>query len=68
MRELLPRCSASPAQARAAGIGFTIDAEEADRLDLSLDLVEALALDARRSPAGTGSASRCRPIRSARWR
>jgi RHH-type proline utilization regulon transcriptional repressor/proline dehydrogenase/delta 1-pyrroline-5-carboxylate dehydrogenase len=31
-------------RARDAGIGFTIDAEEADRLDLSLDLVEALAL------------------------
>jgi RHH-type proline utilization regulon transcriptional repressor/proline dehydrogenase/delta 1-pyrroline-5-carboxylate dehydrogenase len=31
-------------QARRAGLGFTIDAEEADRFDLSLDLVEALAL------------------------
>jgi RHH-type proline utilization regulon transcriptional repressor/proline dehydrogenase/delta 1-pyrroline-5-carboxylate dehydrogenase len=31
-------------RARAFGIGFTIDAEEADRLDLSLDLVETLAL------------------------
>ena len=30
--------------ARQAGIGFTIDAEEADRLDLSLDLIETLAL------------------------
>ena len=30
--------------ARAVGIGFTIDAEEADRLELSLDLIEALAL------------------------
>jgi RHH-type proline utilization regulon transcriptional repressor/proline dehydrogenase/delta 1-pyrroline-5-carboxylate dehydrogenase len=30
--------------ARGAGIGLTIDAEEADRLDLSLDLFEALAL------------------------
>jgi RHH-type proline utilization regulon transcriptional repressor/proline dehydrogenase/delta 1-pyrroline-5-carboxylate dehydrogenase len=29
--------------ARDAGIGFTIDAEEADRLELSLDLFEALA-------------------------
>ena len=44
MRELLPRCSGSRRQARDAGIGFTIDAEEADRLELSLDLVEALAL------------------------
>jgi RHH-type proline utilization regulon transcriptional repressor/proline dehydrogenase/delta 1-pyrroline-5-carboxylate dehydrogenase len=30
--------------ARGVGIGLTIDAEEADRLDLSLDLFEALAL------------------------
>jgi RHH-type transcriptional regulator, proline utilization regulon repressor / proline dehydrogenase / delta 1-pyrroline-5-carboxylate dehydrogenase len=30
--------------AKRVGIGFTIDAEEADRLDLSLDLFEALAL------------------------
>jgi RHH-type transcriptional regulator, proline utilization regulon repressor / proline dehydrogenase / delta 1-pyrroline-5-carboxylate dehydrogenase len=45
-RELTPRLLALAKQARAAGIGFTIDAEEADRLDLSLDLVEALALAA----------------------
>src|SRR5215472_6694707 len=32
--------------ARQVGIGLTIDAEEADRLDLSLDLFEALALAA----------------------
>jgi RHH-type proline utilization regulon transcriptional repressor/proline dehydrogenase/delta 1-pyrroline-5-carboxylate dehydrogenase len=31
-------------RAKHFGIGFTIDAEEADRLDLSLDLVETLAL------------------------
>ena len=31
-------------RARRVGIGFTIDAEEADRLELSLDLFEALAL------------------------
>src|SRR5262249_57510628 len=30
-----------------AGIGFTIDAEEADRLDLSLDIIETLARDVR---------------------
>jgi RHH-type transcriptional regulator, proline utilization regulon repressor / proline dehydrogenase / delta 1-pyrroline-5-carboxylate dehydrogenase len=44
MRELLPSLLALARDARAAGIGFTIDAEEADRLELSLDLVEALAL------------------------
>ncbi|HEV8678092.1 MAG TPA: proline dehydrogenase family protein, partial [Stellaceae bacterium] len=44
MRELLPVLLRLAGEARAAGIGFTIDAEEADRLELSLDLVEALAL------------------------
>jgi len=44
MRELLPSLLALARDARAAGIGFTIDAEEADRLEPSLDLVEALAL------------------------
>jgi RHH-type transcriptional regulator, proline utilization regulon repressor / proline dehydrogenase / delta 1-pyrroline-5-carboxylate dehydrogenase len=42
--ELAPRLLELARQARQAGIGFTIDAEEADRLDLSLDLFEALAL------------------------
>ena len=32
--------------ARAQGIGLTVDAEEADRLDLSLDLIERCAADA----------------------
>jgi RHH-type proline utilization regulon transcriptional repressor/proline dehydrogenase/delta 1-pyrroline-5-carboxylate dehydrogenase len=44
MRELLPSMLGLAADARRAGIGFTIDAEEADRLELSLDLVEGLAL------------------------
>ncbi len=44
MRELLPSLLGLARQARDVGIGFTIDAEEADRLALSLDLVEALAL------------------------
>jgi RHH-type proline utilization regulon transcriptional repressor/proline dehydrogenase/delta 1-pyrroline-5-carboxylate dehydrogenase len=44
MRELLPSLRGLAAEARAAGIGFTIDAEEADRLELSLDLIEQLAL------------------------
>ena len=43
MRELLPRLADLAEQARDAGIGLTVDAEEADRLDLSLDLFEALA-------------------------
>jgi RHH-type proline utilization regulon transcriptional repressor/proline dehydrogenase/delta 1-pyrroline-5-carboxylate dehydrogenase len=45
LAELTPRLAALAGRAKAAGIGFTIDAEEAERLDLSLDLVEALALD-----------------------
>ncbi len=42
--EMALRLLSLAGQARAAGISFTIDAEEADRLDLSLDLIEALAL------------------------
>ena len=64
--ELVPRVL-TLAAGGAADIGFTIDAEEADRLDLSLDLIEAVCGDPR-CRAGTGSASRCRPIRSARCR
>jgi RHH-type proline utilization regulon transcriptional repressor/proline dehydrogenase/delta 1-pyrroline-5-carboxylate dehydrogenase len=41
--ELLPRLVDLATAARAANIGLTIDAEEADRLELSLDLVEAVA-------------------------
>jgi len=42
---LVPRMVELARRAARAGIGFTIDAEEADRLDLSLDIVEALARD-----------------------
>ncbi|MGF1475524.1 MAG: bifunctional proline dehydrogenase/L-glutamate gamma-semialdehyde dehydrogenase PutA [Geminicoccaceae bacterium] len=41
MSELVPRLSALAEHARAANIGFNVDAEEADRLDLSLDVIEA---------------------------
>lgn len=44
-RELLPAVKTLALKAKRHGIGFTIDAEEMDRLELSLDLVEALALD-----------------------
>ncbi|HEY3912608.1 MAG TPA: bifunctional proline dehydrogenase/L-glutamate gamma-semialdehyde dehydrogenase PutA [Stellaceae bacterium] len=44
LAELAPRLLELAAQAREVGIGLTVDAEEADRLDLSLDLFEALAL------------------------
>jgi RHH-type proline utilization regulon transcriptional repressor/proline dehydrogenase/delta 1-pyrroline-5-carboxylate dehydrogenase len=46
LRELSPCLLELARHARRAGIGFTIDAEEADRLELSLDLVEELALAA----------------------
>ncbi len=45
MAELLPRLTALAEHARGHDIGLNIDAEEADRLDLSLDLLEALCLD-----------------------
>jgi RHH-type proline utilization regulon transcriptional repressor/proline dehydrogenase/delta 1-pyrroline-5-carboxylate dehydrogenase len=43
--ELVPRALALAKQAAQANIGFNIDAEEQDRLDLSLDVVEALLSD-----------------------
>jgi RHH-type proline utilization regulon transcriptional repressor/proline dehydrogenase/delta 1-pyrroline-5-carboxylate dehydrogenase len=43
--ELVPAIKKLAMQAKRAGIGFTIDAEEMDRLELSLDLIEQLALD-----------------------
>ncbi len=43
LAELLPILMTLARQAKNAGIGLTIDAEEADRLDLSLDLIAALA-------------------------
>jgi RHH-type proline utilization regulon transcriptional repressor/proline dehydrogenase/delta 1-pyrroline-5-carboxylate dehydrogenase len=43
--ELLPAVKALAVRAKARNIGFTIDAEEADRLEMSLDLIEALATD-----------------------
>lgn len=46
MRELVPQVVALAQAAKKAGIGCTIDAEEADRLDLSLDIIEAVAGDA----------------------
>ncbi|WP_136163193.1 trifunctional transcriptional regulator/proline dehydrogenase/L-glutamate gamma-semialdehyde dehydrogenase [Sphingomonas flavalba] len=45
MDELLPRVKALALLAKSHDIGLNIDAEEADRLELSLDLLESLALD-----------------------
>ncbi len=45
MAVLLPRARDLARAAARARIGFNIDAEEADRLDLSLDVIEALLAD-----------------------
>jgi RHH-type proline utilization regulon transcriptional repressor/proline dehydrogenase/delta 1-pyrroline-5-carboxylate dehydrogenase len=45
MGELLPKVKALALIAKRYDIGLNIDAEEADRLELSLDLLEALRLD-----------------------
>ncbi|MDX1757819.1 MAG: bifunctional proline dehydrogenase/L-glutamate gamma-semialdehyde dehydrogenase PutA, partial [Marinobacter sp.] len=45
MNELVPRALELAKKARAANMGFNIDAEEADRLDLSLDVIEAVLSD-----------------------
>ncbi|MDI5986529.1 bifunctional proline dehydrogenase/L-glutamate gamma-semialdehyde dehydrogenase PutA [Halomonas sp. M4R5S39] len=45
MAELVPRALELAKQAAKANIGFNIDAEEQDRLDLSLDVIEALLSD-----------------------
>ena len=45
MGELLPRVLQLALLAKDYDIGFNIDAEEADRLELSLDLFESLAMD-----------------------
>jgi RHH-type transcriptional regulator, proline utilization regulon repressor / proline dehydrogenase / delta 1-pyrroline-5-carboxylate dehydrogenase len=53
-------------RAARLGIQLTIDAEEADRLDLSLDVIEALALDPA-TRAWPGWVWRCRRTASGRW-
>ncbi|OZB71292.1 MULTISPECIES: trifunctional transcriptional regulator/proline dehydrogenase/L-glutamate gamma-semialdehyde dehydrogenase [unclassified Thiomonas] len=45
MDELLPRLTALVELARRYDVGINIDAEEADRLELSLDLLEALCFN-----------------------
>ncbi|MCB1424014.1 MAG: proline dehydrogenase family protein, partial [Nitratireductor sp.] len=46
MLELVPRVTALALHAKAANIPLAIDAEEADRLDLSLDVIEAVLSNA----------------------
>ncbi|QIK41619.1 bifunctional proline dehydrogenase/L-glutamate gamma-semialdehyde dehydrogenase PutA [Pontivivens nitratireducens] len=45
MTELVARTTDLARQARAAGMGLNIDAEEADRLDISLDVIQAVLSD-----------------------
>jgi RHH-type proline utilization regulon transcriptional repressor/proline dehydrogenase/delta 1-pyrroline-5-carboxylate dehydrogenase len=45
LTELAPRMKHLAALARRYDLGLNIDAEESDRLDLSLDILESLALD-----------------------
>jgi RHH-type proline utilization regulon transcriptional repressor/proline dehydrogenase/delta 1-pyrroline-5-carboxylate dehydrogenase len=42
MAELVPKVLALATQARAAGIPMTVDAEESERLELSLDILDAV--------------------------
>jgi RHH-type transcriptional regulator, proline utilization regulon repressor / proline dehydrogenase / delta 1-pyrroline-5-carboxylate dehydrogenase len=65
MAELVPRALQLAGRRPSANIGFNIDAEEQDRLDLSLDVIEAVLADPS-SPAGTASASWCRPTAARR--
>ncbi|WP_448554349.1 bifunctional proline dehydrogenase/L-glutamate gamma-semialdehyde dehydrogenase PutA [Thalassotalea montiporae] len=46
IEELIPRLKKLALAAKAYDIGFTVDAEEADRLDISLDIIEAVFADA----------------------
>jgi len=47
MTELVERCLALALLAKDANMGFNIDAEEMDRLDLSLDVIDAVLSDTR---------------------
>ena len=45
MAELVPRLIALAQQAKRYNLNFTVDAEEADRLELSLDIIDAALAD-----------------------
>ena len=61
----MPRLIELARRAKAYDLNFTVDAEEADRLELSLDVIAAAFGRRLRSRAGTALGSRSRPIRSA---
>ncbi len=45
LQELIPKLKTLALAARRFDIGFTVDAEEADRLELSLEVIEAVFID-----------------------
>ncbi len=45
MRELVPSVTALCLEAKASNVNLTIDAEESERLELSLDIIEAVAMN-----------------------
>jgi RHH-type transcriptional regulator, proline utilization regulon repressor / proline dehydrogenase / delta 1-pyrroline-5-carboxylate dehydrogenase len=60
MREMLPRLRILALEARSANINLTIDAEEAARLEISLDIIEALAREPQIADwQGLGLALQC---------
>ncbi len=68
MSELVPRVWTLCEAAAKANLNLTIDAEEVDRLELSLDVFEALIAQVARhvSRSGPALAWPCRPTRPAR--
>ena len=58
---ILPVVRALAAKASAADVHFTIDAEEADRLELQMDVLEALVADDALFAQRLGRARACRP-------
>jgi RHH-type proline utilization regulon transcriptional repressor/proline dehydrogenase/delta 1-pyrroline-5-carboxylate dehydrogenase len=68
LSELTPRVLELARLAKAAGIGFTVDAEESDRLEVSLGTCSPPPSPTPRSRAGKAAAWRSRPTRSARRR
>jgi RHH-type proline utilization regulon transcriptional repressor/proline dehydrogenase/delta 1-pyrroline-5-carboxylate dehydrogenase len=65
LQRLVPRAIELARAAAGVGVGLTIDAEEADRLDLSLDIIEAMARDeSTRNWQGLGCAIQAYGLRA----
>jgi RHH-type proline utilization regulon transcriptional repressor/proline dehydrogenase/delta 1-pyrroline-5-carboxylate dehydrogenase len=67
LSELAPRLLELARLAKAHALNFTVDAEEADRLELSLEVIATVLRDSSLS-RWDGFAWPCRPIRNARAR